>query len=133
MSTNLQDKLETKRKELESLKKITELTTTFKNQLVQLNDEIKIIEEKAGNVSNIMEIWDSIIQSISAAGLGLLRYGEENYKTGLWEEEQDQDLNNENSTSNDDNTEAHEKKKKAKIALPEGLVRVNTTNLKETD
>lgn len=132
MSTNAQQRLDVKKKELESLKKITQLTETFKTQLIQLNNEMKIIEKKADNVSNVMEIWDSIIQSVSAAGLGLLRYGEENYKTGLWAEEQnvDQDTTKENTTNNGIENAMDEKRRKSKTALPEGLVRVNTSNLK---
>lgn len=110
----IEEQISAKKKELESLKKIAQLTDTMKSQLIQLGAEVKEMEKDGSNVANVMSVWDSVTQSISAAGLGLLRYGEDNYKVGEWKE-----------PTEDKATDAAEK---PAIPLPEGLVRVSTTN-----
>lgn len=112
MST-IESKIESKKRELESLKRIADLTDTMKSQLSILSEQVKQIETDGSHVADIMSIWDSVTQSISAAGLGLLRYGEDNYKVGDWKEE-----NNSKSKNQSENQA---------MPLPEGLVRVSAS------
>lgn len=111
--SQLETQIETKRRELDALKKITKLTGTMKSQLSQLSEQVKDIETDGARVADVMSIWDSVTQSISAAGLGLLRYGEDNYKVGTWG-----DSNAKSSVDGQD------------MPLPEGLVRVSTEQQK---
>ncbi|CAL9733259.1 DASH complex subunit Dad2p [Monosporozyma servazzii] len=112
--SNIESQLASKQKELESLKKITELTNTMKSQLSQLSAQVKDIETDGSRVANVMSVWDTVTQSISAAGLGLLRYSEDNYKVGEWQDATDADA------------DAADKPEQENMPLPEGLVRVST-------
>lgn len=109
----IESKIESKKRELESLKRIADLTEAMKSQLFILSEQIKQIETDGSRVADIMRIWDLVTQSISAAGLGLLRYGEDNYKVGDWKEE------NNNKSPNQLENQA--------MPLPEGLVRVSAS------
>ena len=108
--SSIESQIAAKQKELESLKKITELTNTMKSQLTQLSAQVKDIETDGSRVANVMSVWDTVTQSISAAGLGLLRYSEDNYKVGEWQ----------------DAADPSEKPEQENMPLPEGLVRVST-------
>lgn len=112
MST-IDSKIESKKRELESLKRIADLTETMKSQLSILSERVKQIETDGSRVADITSIWDLVTQSISAAGLGLLRYGEDNYKVGDWEEE--------------DKSKSTNQSENQGMPLPEGLVRVSAS------
>lgn len=113
MST-IESQIESKKRELESLKRIAALTETMKSQLSVLSEQVKQIETDGSRVADVMSIWDSVTQSISAAGLGLLRYGEDNYKVGDWKD------NDKSNSTNESEDQA--------MPLPEGLVRVSASN-----
>ncbi|CAL9727852.1 DASH complex subunit Dad2p [Monosporozyma unispora] len=115
MST-IDSQIASKQKELESLKKITELTDTMKSHLTQLSEQVKDIETDGSRVASIMNVWDTVTESISAAGLGLLRYGEDNYKVGEWQDD--------SANATQDKTGKPEQEN---MPLPEGLVRVSAT------
>ncbi|CCK73040.1 Dad2p KNAG_0M01870 [Huiozyma naganishii CBS 8797] len=109
----VEEQMSAKREELETLKKITELTNTMKSQLDELSDQVGEIEASGESIANVVKLWDSVTQSISAAGLGLLRYGEKDYKVGQWSED------------------AEKKKEADTMPFPEGLVRVNKADLEK--
>nr|CAI6606416.1 AIF_HP1_G0030650.mRNA.1.CDS.1 [Saccharomyces cerevisiae] len=55
---------------------ITSLTDGLKIQLTELNEQIKEMGMNADSVAQLMNNWDSIINNISQASLGLLQYAE---------------------------------------------------------
>ena len=107
LKRTMEDEIRIKRQELEALKKITGLTDTMKEHLDELSIQVLTMHSNAGTVAQVLSNWDSILKSISQASLGLQKYTEGDYNTGVW----------------DDNNSARENDKK-EMPLPETLVRM---------
>lgn len=80
----IESQIASKRAELEALKKITSLTDEMKLQLDELAGQVCQMESNAETVSEVMRNWNSIVRSISQAGLSLLQYAEGDYEVGKW-------------------------------------------------
>lgn len=109
----MQDQIESKRQELNALRKINILTETMKKQLELLAVQVEHMHGNAESVSQVMKNWDSIVRSISQASLSLLQYAEGDYEVGVW-----------NNTNSSDTLEKDP-------PLPETLVRVRVDDEKE--
>ncbi|CAI4045582.1 hypothetical protein N7582_003608 [Saccharomyces uvarum] len=125
---SIDEQIVTKRKELQSLQKITSLTDGLKLQLVELNEQVKEIGTNAEAVAQLMNNWDSIINNISQASLGLLQYAEGDYEIGPWEDskkseseqQREKDLESHEENENDDDNDEEEDL----VPLPETMVRI---------
>lgn len=81
---SMESQVAAKRRELEALKRITSLTDEMKLQLDALAGQVSQMENNAETVSEVMRNWNSIVRSISQAGLSLLQYAEGDYEVGAW-------------------------------------------------
>ncbi|CAI1558146.1 hypothetical protein SEUBUCD646_0K02980 [Saccharomyces eubayanus] len=125
---SIDEQIITKRKELQSLQKITSLTDGLKLQLVKLNEQVKEMGTNAEAVAQLMNNWDSIINNISQASLGLLQYAEGDYEIGPWEDskkreseqQREKDLGSHEKNENDDDNDEEEDL----VPLPETMVRI---------
>ncbi|QHS74669.1 Dad2p [Saccharomyces paradoxus] len=125
---SIDEQITTKRKELQSLQKITSLTDGLKIQLTELNDQIKEMGTNAESVAQLMNNWDSIINNISQASLGLLQYAEGDYEIGPWKDSK----KNESERSDEAGIETQESDKNNEgndededlVPLPETMVRI---------
>ncbi|CAI4607070.1 CQS_1a_G0033240.mRNA.1.CDS.1 [Saccharomyces cerevisiae] len=124
---SIDEQIAIKRKELQSLQKITSLTDGLKIQLTELNEQIKEMGMNADSVAQLMNNWDSIINNISQASLGLLQYAEGDYEIGPWKDSK----KNESEQSNETGLEAQENDKNEDndededlVPLPETMVRI---------
>ncbi|EJS42843.1 dad2p [Saccharomyces arboricola H-6] len=125
---SVDEQIITKRKELQSLQKITSLTDGLKHQLVELNERVKEMGTNAESVAQLMNNWDSIINNISQASLGLLQYAEGDYEIGPWkdskkdESEQPDEISSESHGSDENN--GNNDKDEDLVPLPETMVRI---------
>lgn len=110
---SIDEQIAIKRKELQSLQKITSLTDGLKIQLIELNEQIKEMGMNADSVAQLMNNWDSIINNISQASLGLLQYAEGDYEIGPWKDSK----KNESEQSNETGLEAQEMIRMMKIMM----------------
>ncbi|CAI4045366.1 hypothetical protein SKDZ_11G2860 [Saccharomyces kudriavzevii ZP591] len=125
---SIDEQIITKRKELQSLQKITSLTDGLKVQLMELNERVKEMGTNAESVAQLMNNWDSIINNISQASLGLLQYAEGDYEIGPWKDPKknesegpnEVDLEAQESDKDNDNNEEDEDL----VPLPETMVRI---------
>lgn len=81
---SMEGQIALKKRELEALKRITALTDEMKVQLDGLAGQVCQMESNAETVSEVMRNWNSIMRSISQAGLSLLQYAEGDYEVGAW-------------------------------------------------
>lgn len=116
---SLEEQIRYKRRELEALKRITALTEQTKTQLDELAGQVRLMHSNAETVSEVMQNWNSIMRSISQAGLSLLQYVDGDYEVGAW------------ATGDNDNTkERGDPAAPVETPLPETLVRIRVD---ETD
>ncbi|CCE64965.1 hypothetical protein TPHA_0J01430 [Tetrapisispora phaffii CBS 4417] len=111
--SSIEAQIENKRQEFEALKKIVGLTDTMKVQLDALSNEVTQMHSNADSVSQIMLHWDSIMQYISQASLGLQKYSEGDYNVGTWDD---------SKTSKD--KQEDKEQKESELPLPETLIRM---------
>lgn len=107
---SLEEQILCKRRELAALKRITGLTEETKLQLDELAGQVRQMQSNAETVSEVMRNWNSIMRSISQAGLSLLQYADGDYEVGAWAPEDD---NNDEERGNP-----------TEPPLPETLVRI---------
>lgn len=82
MKTVLQTKIEQKEDELRDLQEIRSYTGTLAAQLEQIEEKL---DEMAGGVESVALVlsnWQSIMNLVSLASLGLLNYSKKDYETG---------------------------------------------------
>ena len=125
---SIDEQIAIKRKELQSLQKITSLTDGLKIQLTELNEQIKEMGMNADSVAQLMNNWDSIINNISQASLGLLQYAEGDYEIGPWKDSKKKESEQSNETGleaqgNDKNDEDNDEDEDL-VPLPETMVRI---------
>lgn len=114
----LEDQIRSKRRELGALKRITALTEETKLQLDELAGQVRQMQSNAETVSEVMRNWNSIMRSISQAGLSLLQYADGDYEVGAW------------APQSNENDEEEASAGTADAPLPETLVRIRVD---ETD
>ncbi|CAI4034836.1 hypothetical protein SMKI_11G2880 [Saccharomyces mikatae IFO 1815] len=125
---SIDEQIATKQKELHSLQKITSLTDGLKIQLTELNKRVKEMGTNAESVAELMNNWDSIINNISQASLGLLQYAEGDYEIGPWKDFKRSEP--EPSGETDPGTQRTDKNSESNgddedlVPLPETMVRI---------
>ncbi|CAI4046771.1 hypothetical protein SUVZ_11G2920 [Saccharomyces uvarum] len=121
---SIDEQIITKRKELQSLQKITNLTDGLKLQLVELNEQVKEMGTNAEAVAQLMNNWDSIINNISQASLGLLQYAEGDYEIGPWEDSKKSESEQQREKDLESHEENDNDEEEDLVPLPETMVRI---------
>ncbi|GME69512.1 unnamed protein product [[Candida] boidinii] len=78
--TSLHAKLHNKRKELENLTVIAELTSSINQSLLKFNQDLENLEEEYDQITKISSNWQEIIRSISLASSSLANYQVSDYE-----------------------------------------------------
>lgn len=81
-SNFIQQKIAEKRSELESLNEIKKFTSILTGQLENLESKLNDMAEGTESVALVLSNWQNVVNSISLASLGLLKYSQKDYETG---------------------------------------------------
>lgn len=82
MSSSIQQKIAEKRAELESLNEIKHFTSTLTRQLEQLEQKLADMADGTEAVALVLSNWQNVVNSVSLASLGLLKYSLNDYDLG---------------------------------------------------
>ncbi|OWB71440.1 hypothetical protein B5S31_g1128 [[Candida] boidinii] len=107
--TSLHAKLHNKRKELENLTVIAELTSSINQSLLKFNQDLENLEEEYDQITKISSNWQEIIRSISLASSSLA-----NYQVSDYEDPQDKSHGDDHKTGSSGSGRP----------LPETLIRI---------
>lgn len=80
MSNSLQAKIDEKREELENLQELKKFTGVLVRQLEQIEDKFETMADGAESVALVLSNWKSVMNSVSLASLGLLKYSSKDFK-----------------------------------------------------
>lgn len=75
-------KIAEKRQDLLRLQEFKQLTEKLADQLESIGDQLEIMKDGSESVALILSNWQSIVNSISMASLGLMKYSKQDYETG---------------------------------------------------
>lgn len=81
-SSQLQERIEQKRTELQHLTQIRDYTETVTNQLGELQEQLDHIVDGTESVALVLSAWQTVVRSISLASIGLQKYSQQDYETG---------------------------------------------------
>ncbi|KAI3404364.2 DAD2 [Candida oxycetoniae] len=70
-------KISEKRANLEKLREFKNLTNDLANELERIGDQLETMKDGTESIASIMKTWQSVIQSINLASIGLLRMSED--------------------------------------------------------
>ncbi|ODV76191.1 Dad2p [Cyberlindnera jadinii NRRL Y-1542] len=77
---SLQQRIEEKKRELEHLSQIKELSLNLCNQLENLEAKLETLADGSEAVALVMSNWNHIIKSVSLASMSLTSYTEQSYE-----------------------------------------------------
>lgn len=77
-----EQKIAEKRQDLERLQEFKQLTEKLADQLEGIGDQLDVMKDGTESVGLILANWQSIINSITMASLGLMKYSKQDYETG---------------------------------------------------
>ncbi|ODQ62331.1 hypothetical protein WICANDRAFT_25746 [Wickerhamomyces anomalus NRRL Y-366-8] len=77
---SLQQRISEKRKELDSLNQIKQLSENLATQLEQLEAKLDTLSEGSESVAIVLSNWNNIIKSASLASMSLQNYTEGDYE-----------------------------------------------------
>lgn len=80
MANSLQTRIEEKREELENLQELKKFTGILVTQLEQIEEKFETMADGAESVALVLSNWKSVMNSVSLASLGLLKYSSKDYK-----------------------------------------------------
>ena len=81
--SSLQSKIEQKREELENLQELKKFTEILVKQLEQIEEKFATMADGAESVSLVLSNWKSVMNSVSLASLGLLKYSSKDFKDSV--------------------------------------------------
>ncbi|ODQ81130.1 hypothetical protein BABINDRAFT_12389 [Babjeviella inositovora NRRL Y-12698] len=73
-------RIEDKKDELAKLIQVKEYSEVLGNQLELLQEKLSTMADGTEALSLVLSNWDSIIQSVSLASMGLMKYSENDYE-----------------------------------------------------
>lgn len=83
MSNSLQSKIEEKREELENLQELKKFTGILVTQLELIEQKFETMADGAESVALVLSNWKSVMNSVSLASLGLLKYSSKDFKDSV--------------------------------------------------
>lgn len=83
MTNSLQSRIEDKREELENLQELKKFTGILVSQLEQIEEKFETMADGAESVALVLSNWKSVMNSVSLASLGLLKYSSKDFKESV--------------------------------------------------
>lgn len=77
---SLQEKINAKREELHDLQELKNFTGILVSQLEQIEGKLDTMADGAESVALILSNWQNVVNSVSLASLGLLKYSSKDYE-----------------------------------------------------
>lgn len=79
-STHIQQKIADKREELNHLTELKKFTAILNTQLETLESKLNDMAEGTEAVALVLSNWQNVVNSVSLASLGLLKYSQRDYE-----------------------------------------------------
>lgn len=77
---SLQEKINAKREELHDLQELRKFTGLLAARLEQIETKLDTMADGAESVALILSNWQDVVNSVSLASLGLLKYSAKDYE-----------------------------------------------------
>lgn len=77
---SLQEKISAKREELRDLQDLRKFTGLLVSQLEQIESKLDSMADGAESVALILSNWQNVVNSVSLASLGVLKYSAKDYE-----------------------------------------------------
>lgn len=77
---SLQEKITAKRQELLDLQELRKFTAVLASQLEQIEGKLDTMVDGAESVALILSNWQNVVNSVSLASLGLMKYTAKDYE-----------------------------------------------------
>lgn len=79
--SSIQRKIQEKKEELQHLNELKQFTGVLSGQLEQIEERLDTMADGAESVALILSSWQNVVNSVSLASLGLLKYSTKDYET----------------------------------------------------